>query len=95
MKQITAGSTHSKSASRDSDWRGYTLEELRYERIATQARIDTQQEVLEAGFDRYRTGNFFLNKSVFSRVLTMINYTDFMVLGFKLMRHIAPLFKKK
>lgn len=86
MKQIESKKKH---------WRGYTLEELRYERVATLARIETQQEVMEAGLDRYRTGNVFLSKSTFSRVLTMINYTDFLVLGFKLMRRIAPLFKKK
>ncbi|MDE6301105.1 MAG: hypothetical protein K2M19_05270 [Muribaculaceae bacterium] len=76
-------------------WDGYTLEELRYERIAMEARIDTQRDILEAGLDRVRSGNIFLNKNTFSKVLSMINYTDFMVIGFKLMRRIFPLFKKK
>ncbi len=89
MKQIA------KTGQRRSNWRGYTLDELKYERIATLARIETQEEVISAEYQRMRTGNVFLSQNVFSRVLTMINYTDFMVLGFKLVRSILPLFSKK
>ena len=88
MKQIA-------SSHPDPAWRGYTLDELRYERVALQARIETQEEILAAEFDRVRSGNMFLNKNTFSRVLSMINYADFMVLGFKLVRSIIPFFRRK
>lgn len=79
----------------DTTWRGYTLEELRYQQVALRARIDIQRDVIDQGYDRVREGNLFLNRNVFSRVLTMINYTDFMVIGYKLIRRIAPLLSRK
>lgn len=79
----------------EKEWKGYTLEELRYEQAVSLARIETQGDILAADFERVRSGNFFLNRNTFSKVLTMINYTDFMVIGFKLMRRIAPLFSRR
>jgi len=40
-------------------------------------------------------GNILLSKSLFTRVVSVMSYADFIVLGVKMWRRMAPLFKKK
>jgi len=84
-----------KTPSTISEWKGYTLEELMYRRDITGIRIDVEKERISNEYSRFSRGNMMLSKSLFMRMVSVMGYADFIVLGFKLWRRFAPLFKKK
>lgn len=80
-----------KIPQKNHEWEGYTMDRLVYERAVTLARIELEKERIVIEGNRVRQGNLFFNKSTFSRLMGMINYADFLVIGVKLWRRIAPL----
>lgn len=84
-----------KTPSTISEWKGYTLEELMYRRDITGIRIDVEKERISNEYSRFSRGNMMLSKSLFMHMVSVMGYADFIVLGFKLWRRFAPLFKKK
>ncbi len=79
----------------DSRWNGYTLEDMAYLRATTLIRIEVEKERVSHEYSRLSSGNLLLSKSLFSRIMSMMSYADFIVLGIKLWRRVAPLVSKK
>ncbi len=75
-------------------WQGYTMDRLVYERAVTLARIELEKERIVIEGNRVRRGNLVFSKSTFSRMLGMLNYADYLVLGVKLWQRVAPLFRR-
>ena len=75
-------------------WRGYTLDELVYEKKIIRANIDLQRRSIALHAGRVRKGNVFLNAAIFMRFMRALNYADFFVLGLRTYRKLAPLFRK-
>ncbi len=76
-------------------WGGYTLEQIAYERALTLARLEVEKDRLAQRSDRMRAGNFSMSPSIFSRLLSALNYVDYAVIATQLYRKLSPLFKKK
>lgn len=77
------------------EWKGYTFEQLVYERAVALARIEVEKEITAINYDRVKQGNFGMASGLFSRVMGALNYADYFVIIMQLYRHISPLFKKK
>lgn len=78
-----------------AEWTGYTFDQLIYERAVTLARSEMERQHLEVEMDRARQGNFLLSRSTFSKVLGLVSFTDFIVIGVKIWRALSPIFSKK
>jgi hypothetical protein len=78
-----------------NDWKGYTLDELAYMRAMTLARREIERHRLGMEFDRARQGNVMLSKGLFSKMVSLVSFTDMIVIGVKLWRSISPLFSRK
>ena len=83
------------ATSAKKDWKGYTIDELAYHRAVALIRIDVEKERISREYSRVSQGNILLSKSLFTRVVSVMSYADFIVLGVKMWRRVAPLFKKK
>lgn len=83
-----------KKKKQKADWEGYTLEELTYRRALVLARIELTKDRMSENISRIKKGNVLLSGASFGRILKMINYTDFIVLGISLWRKFKPLFKR-
>lgn len=69
------------------------MDRLVYERAVTLARIELEKERIVIEGNRVRRGNLVFSKSTFSRMLGMLNYADYLVLGVKLWQRVAPLLR--
>lgn len=84
-----------ESNDKSREWQGYTYEQLVYERALALARIEMEKERASAESERVRRGNFMLSRSLFSRLVSALSYADFLVIGVRMWRKLAPLFSKK
>lgn len=80
---------------KNTDWSGYTMEEINYQRVLTLARIEFAKERMASDVERVKKGNVFLSGSWFQRIMKFVDYTDVLVIGFTLWRKFAPLFSRK
>lgn len=78
-----------------SEWKGYTLDELVYHRAIALARIEVQKEKLSQDYSRMRVGNFNFAPSSFTRALGVMNYLDYAIIAFRLLRKLGPLLHRK
>lgn len=76
-------------------WDGYNFDELKYVQAVTLAKIDLEKERLSMKAERLKKGNLLFAPGAFTKILSLINYTDFLVFGVKFWRKISPLFRKK
>lgn len=79
----------------EKEWKGYTLEQLDYERAVALARIEVEKEIAAINYSRVSQGNVGMPMSLFSRLTSALSYADYFVILVQLYRHISPLFKKK
>lgn len=84
-----------KSSKENDTWGGYTLHELNYTRAVTLAHIELERERITMDANRLQRGNFFFSRSMFSRILGMVGYADFIVIGIRLWQKISPLFHRR
>lgn len=85
-KHITTGS---------SDWKGYSLEELRYARVITLTRIEIEKSKLLDATAATRESLPIIGSSSVGTLFKSISKIEYFIIAFKLFRKIAPLFKKK
>jgi len=74
-----------------SEWEGYSLEQLRYERELNNARIRLINHKLHKLAEPYSTPMRAAN-TIFGRVVDAMSYIDYIVLGFKAMKYIKRWF---
>jgi hypothetical protein len=88
------------SANNDG-WKGYDLEQLRYQRLLNEVQRTVQREKIAAQFDLLRSGSGIARQSGFSvkavaaRIMGALNYADYIVLGVKLLRILRRLRRHK
>lgn len=78
----------------EAEWEGYTMEQLRYERAMTEVRIELEKERLTRGGRGGRRRGATAGQPTWQRLAAMLSYADYVVLGVKLWRRLAPLFGK-
>ena len=81
----------------DNQWKGYTLDELRYRRALVGARMEIEKYRLNALTEQYRRMPQRLSGSgsLLGRVLGAFSYAEYAIVGFKLVRGIMKLFRKR
>ena len=84
-----------KSSGDKNEWAGYTMEDIQYQRAITLARIAVAHERLNMDVEHIKKGNIFFSGSFFTRIMKVIDYSDFFVIGLSLWRKIRPLFSRR
>lgn len=86
-------------ASPNRRWEGYNFEELRAQRTLCAARIMIERNNLARETDRLRAAfterDRTMKSTLLGRMVSALNYMDWMVLGINIFRHLAPLFRRK
>lgn len=78
-----------------TEWHGYTLDELRYERVVTLTRIEIEKSKIIDLAEKTRSELPLIGTSTASTLIQSINKLDYIIFIVKLWRKLAPLFKKK
>lgn len=76
-------------------WRGYTLDELRYERVIALTRIEIEKAKMLDAAEQTRDSLPLIGRSAATSMIRSISLLDYVILAVKLYRKIAPLFRKK
>lgn len=79
----------------NNQWKGYTLDELRYRRALVGARIEIEKYRLNALTEQYRNMPQRLtgSGSLVGRVMGAFSYAEYAILGFRLVRRMVKLFR--
>lgn len=78
-----------------SNWRGYSIEELRYARMVALARVEIEKSKLLDVAEHTRDNLPIVGSaSSMSNVFKSISKLEYLIIAFKLYRKLAPLFKK-
>lgn len=80
---------------KNSQWKGYTFDQLIYERAVQIARIEFEKERVSINAERLREGNFAMQHGMFSKIMRTLSYADYLVIVMQLWRRVSPLFSKK
>lgn len=85
-----------KAPHHHDNWQGYTIDELRYQRALTSARLEIQKEKLSNQFQTIR-GTFGMveGKGIMGKMLSSLNYVDYAVLAFQTVRRLSALFRHR
>lgn len=76
-------------------WRGYTLDELRYERVIALTRIEIEKSKLIDASETTREQLPLIGRSTATSLFRSISKIEYLIIAIKLFRKIAPLLKKK
>lgn len=82
------------------DWKGYTIDELRYMRAYTAARIEINRDRIVQRASAMKNGNFALTgrSGIVSKVVSSFGYLDMALIAWKVGRGIfntVRIFKRK
>lgn len=80
----------------ETDWPGMTLEELRYQRALTIARIEIAKELIMIQGNQLYQGKVAgptHRRGVFGRMLSTLSVVDYAMLAFKFSRRLASVYR--
>lgn len=80
---------------RSDSWRGFTLDELRYERVIALTRIQIEKAKFLDMAETTRESLPIVGHTSASGIFRSISRIEYLVLAIKLYRKFAPLFQKK
>lgn len=84
-----------KSAEQAPEWRGYDIDELRYQQAYAQARLEIEKERMAASAQAlYSNSAISRRGGIVGRVLGSLNYMDYAFLAFKICRKAYTLFHR-
>lgn len=88
--------TTKKSPHHQSDWKGYTIDELRYQRALNSARLEIQKERLLNEFDTMK-GTFGVMQptGILGKMLKSLNFIDYGIIAFQTVRRLSALFRRR
>ncbi len=80
----------------EAEWEGLTLDEIRYARALTRARIDISKEMLAARTNALMSGRAAGtdNKTILGRMLGALNWVDYGLIAIRLGSKISGLFRR-
>ena len=81
-------------------WKGYSYEELRYQRALTAIRCELEKDKLKASIDSIKQGGFPLlfggnGNRLLPKILGALDIADYSLIAFKLCRRLYKLFGRK
>lgn len=78
------------------DWKGYGIDDLRYQRALAMARLTIEKERLAVASRRIYSGQGLPGTSgMIGKILGGLNYVDYAVLAFKLGRRVYSMFHSR
>lgn len=78
----------------DIDWKGYSIDELRYQRAYTLARLEIQKEKITSSFSRfYSSSSGGFGNGLIKKITGSLNYVDYALLAYKIGNRIYKLFR--
>lgn len=77
-----------------ADWKGYTLEELRFQRAVNSARLEIQKERIATQFNELQTSTGIGGSGWIGRIFSSFSYLEYGVLAFRLVSRAISTFKK-
>lgn len=83
-----------KSAKNDN-WRGYDFDQLVYQRVRTQARIEAQKTRLADTARSIKNENKLISMRNARMLFGTLSFIDYTVLAIKIYRRIKPIFSEK
>lgn len=77
-------------------WRGYTFDELRFQRVLSMTRLELQKESLAQQFDNLRNGRSTDGSAGWmTKLFGAFNYIDYAVFALTIGRKLVRLFRRK
>ena len=87
---------HSTPHRDDPAWRGYDLDEIRYQQAYTLARIEICRDRMAASArSLYGGGAASSATSLMGKLLGSLNYVDYALLAFRLIRRAYGIFRRR
>lgn len=79
----------------DIQWNGYDMEELRYQRAYTLAKLEIQKEKLTGGFRQiYDSSAGIMGNGIMKKMISGLSYFDYAILAFRLGKRVYKMFRK-
>lgn len=78
----------------EKNWDGYTLDELKYKRLVSEAKIEVSKSVLLERIKHATTANGAMN-SLMNKINGAFNYVDYAILAIRIGKKIYSYFKKQ
>lgn len=86
----------SKLTENHPDWKGYTIDELRYQQAYTQARLEIERERIAAGARALYSGGVAGKASgIMGKVLGSLSYVDYALLAFRFCRKVYTILHRR
>ncbi|MDE6534723.1 MAG: hypothetical protein K2K82_01790 [Muribaculaceae bacterium] len=81
----------------EAEWDGLTLDEIRYARALTRARIDISKEMISARANALMSGKAAgtEGKTMLGRMLGALNWLDYGLIAIRLGSKISGMFRKR
>ena len=79
---------------REDNWEGYTLEQLRFRRMVAMAKAEIGRSQMEA-MARQMTGGSLIKSPMVSKLAGALSYVDYAMLAYRLGRTVFRAFRKK
>lgn len=84
----------------NTNWKGYSFEELRYQRALTTIKCELEKDQLKATLASLKQGGLPLivggsKGGLMSKILGALDVADYSLIAFKLMHRIFKLFRRK
>ncbi len=77
------------------EWNGYTLDELRYQKALSAARLELQKERMMAQVQKMReTVSLVPSSGIIGRMFSSLNYVDYGLIAFRIIKRVTGLVRK-
>lgn len=77
----------------DNDWKGYTLDEIRFQRLVALAKAEIGKTYMTSQV-KNMTSSHLIKSPMVSKLAGALNYFDYAMLAYRLIRSLSRTFKK-
>lgn len=77
----------------DNDWKGYTLEQIRFQRLVALAKAEIGKTYMTTQVKDMTSGHLIKSPMV-TKIAGALNYFDYAMLAYRLFRSLSRTFKK-
>lgn len=76
-------------------WKGYTLDELRYQKAVAMIRLEMEKEKISAGFSQMKNGMPMMSTGgIAGKIMGSLNYLDYALIAYKSVTKITSMVRK-
>lgn len=81
------------AVAKSPDWKGFTIDRLRYQRAYVSARLDIEKDILTKEFTGVKS-RYVAKTNFASRMLNIVDIAGYVVMAFKIFKGARGLFKR-